>query len=91
MAAMECVAREFCDDPQPTFGKLIKRHPDMLPRPLDQGIEKAWGYAFEMGRHLREGRVPEREETELVVGVAAAVSTYLTRKEARQEMDRERS
>jgi len=31
MAAMECVAREYCNDPQPTFGKLIGRYPDMLP------------------------------------------------------------
>jgi hypothetical protein len=85
MAAMECVAREFCGEPQPTFGKLIERHPDMLPRPLNQGVEKAWGYASEMGRHVREGRVPEREEAELVVGLAAIVSTYLTKKRARQQ------
>lgn len=85
MAAMECVAREFCGEPQPTFGKLIERHPNMLPRPLNQGVEKAWGYASEMGRHIREGRIPEREETELIVGIAASVSTYLTRKMARQK------
>jgi hypothetical protein len=84
MAAMECVAREFCGEPQPTFGKLVERHPDMLPRPLGQGVEKAWGYASEMGRHVREGRVLEREEAELIVGIAASVSTYLTRKKARE-------
>jgi hypothetical protein len=85
MAAMECVAREFCGQPQPTFGKLVERYPNMLPRPLDEGVEKAWGYASEMGRHVREGRVPEREEAELVVGIAATISTYLTRKKARQQ------
>lgn len=85
MAAMECVAREFCGEPQPTLGKLIERYPDMLPRPLNQGVEKAWGYASEMGRHVREGRVLEREEAELLVGIAASVSTYLTRKKARQQ------
>jgi hypothetical protein len=85
MAAMECVAREFCGEPQPSFGKLIKRYPEMLPPPLNQAVDKAWGYASEMGRHLREGREPEREEAELIVGVAAAVSSYLTRKRARQE------
>jgi hypothetical protein len=84
MAAMECVAREFCGEPQPTFGKLVERYPDMLPRPLNQGVEKAWGYASEVGRHVREGRVPERDEAELIVGIAATVSTYLTRKKARQ-------
>jgi hypothetical protein len=84
MAAMECVAREFCGEPQPTFGQLVKHYPNMLPRPLNEGVEKAWGYASEMGRHLREGRVPEREEAELVVGIAATVSTYLTKKKAQQ-------
>ncbi|MGJ5818781.1 AbiJ-NTD4 domain-containing protein [Paludibaculum fermentans] len=85
MAAMECVAREFCEEPQPTFGKLIQRHPYMLPPPLNQGVEKAWGYASEMGRHVREGRMPDREEAELVVGIAATVATYLTKKKARQQ------
>jgi hypothetical protein len=79
MAAMEC------GEPQPTFGKLIQRHPDMLPPPLNQGVEKAWGYASEMGRHVREGRMPDREEAELVVGIAATVATYLTKKKARQQ------
>jgi hypothetical protein len=87
MAAMECIAREYCGEPQPTFGKLIERYPNMLPRPLNQGIEKAWGYASEMGRHVREGRILGREETELVVGIAAVVSTYLTKKRERQSGD----
>jgi len=85
MAAMECVARKFCGQPQPTFGKLVERYPKMLPRPLDEGVEKAWGYASEMGRHIREGRVPDREEAELIVGIAATISTYLTKKKARAE------
>ncbi len=84
MAALECVAREFCGEPQPTFGKLIERYPNMLPRPLDQGVEKAWGYASEMGRHVREGRLPERDEAELIVGIAATIATYLTKKKAGQ-------
>jgi hypothetical protein len=57
----------------------------MLPPPLDKGVEKAWGYASEMGRHVREGRELEREEAELIVGIAASVSTYLTKKRARQQ------
>jgi hypothetical protein len=85
MAAMECVAREFCGEPQPTFGKLLERYPELVPRPLNQGVEKAWGYASEMGRHLREGRVPEREEAELVVSIAASISTYLIGKRTRKE------
>jgi hypothetical protein len=85
MAAMECVAREYCGEQQSTFGKLIERYPDMLPRPLNQGVEKAWGYASEMGRHVREGSFLNRDEAELIVAIAASVSTYLIRKKRRQE------
>ncbi|MGA2260649.1 MAG: hypothetical protein ABSH28_04345 [Acidobacteriota bacterium] len=79
MAALECVARDACGDPKATLGDILKRHPDLLPKPLDTAIEKAWGYASEMGRHIREGRQPDRKEAELIVGLAATVSTYLSR------------
>ncbi len=51
-----------------------------MPKPLDIAVEKAWGYASEMGRHLQEGRTPERGEVELIVGIAATIATYLARK-----------
>src|SRR4029077_19967160 len=37
-----------------------------IPKPLDTAIERMWGYASEMVRHLREGRVPAREEAEFL-------------------------
>jgi hypothetical protein len=43
-------------------------------------VEKAWGYASEVGRHLQEGREPSAEEAELVTTVCAAVVTYLVKK-----------
>ena len=46
---------------------------------LDTAVGKDWGYASEMGRHIREGREPERKEVELIVGLAATVATYLCR------------
>ena len=79
LAALECVAREHCGD-HATFGKLLERYPDLFPKPLDKGIEKVWGFASEMGRHLQEGRMPKKEEAELLVGLATACSTYLARK-----------
>jgi hypothetical protein len=80
MAALECVARDITGQPK-TLGKLISDHGDTLnlPRPLDEALEKMWGYASETGRHLREGRDPRFEDAELVVTVAAAVSIYLTK------------
>lgn len=82
MAALECVARDISGDPKQTLGVLMKNYGAKLaiPRPLDAAVEKAWGYASEMGRHLQEGREPSAEEAELVTTVCAAVVTYLVKK-----------
>jgi len=79
VAALECFARDICGDPKATLGDLLKRHPDRLklPPPLDTVAEKLWGYASEQGRHLREGRTPDRDEAAFVVAVVAALSSYL--------------
>jgi hypothetical protein len=85
MAALECTARIAADDPRATLGDLIQRHSTDLgiPRPLDNAIERIWGYASEMGRHLREGRVPDRKEAELLLSVAAAVINYIVQSNPR--------
>ena len=77
MAALECTAREVTDDVRATLGEIIQHNPDLFPKPIDTALHKMWGYASETGRHIREGRTPGRAEAELVVGVAASVSTYL--------------
>jgi hypothetical protein len=81
MAALECLGRDVVGDHRPTLGELMKRYRDELaiPQPLDHAIEKAWGYASEVGRHLREGREPGRAEAELVVALSAAMCGYLLR------------
>jgi hypothetical protein len=83
MAALECLARNVVGDHRPTLGALMNRYRAALaiPPPLDQAIEKAWGYASEVGRHLREGGEPGRPEAELVVAVSAALCGYLLRDE----------
>lgn len=80
MAALECVAREACGDEKATLGDIMKRHRDIVPRPLDEVIPKIWGYASENARHIREGGKPTFEEAELVVGIVSALSTYLAKK-----------
>ena len=80
MGALECVARDVTGNQSATLGEIIKRNPNLIPKPLDKSAEKAWGYASEMGRHLQEGRVPEIEEAELIVGLAGALSNYLSKK-----------
>jgi hypothetical protein len=80
MGALECIARDVTDDPKATLGEILKRYPDLLPKPLDAALSQVWGYASNEARHVEEGREPSREEAELVVGLSAAVSTYLIRK-----------
>lgn len=79
MAAMECLSREIAGD-NCTLGQLIKQHPGLVPKPLDQAIEKAWGYSSEAGRHLKEGNSPSFEEAELIVGLVGSISRYMARK-----------
>ena len=81
MASLECVAREACGDRNATLGEIIKRHKNLIPNPLDQAIIKAWGYASGHARHLQEGNEPSYDEAELIVGICASVSTYLSSKE----------
>jgi hypothetical protein len=79
MAALECTARLVSGDERATLGDIIQRHAARIgiPRPLDNAIERMWGYASEMARHVREGRVPTREEAELLLNMSAALISYL--------------
>jgi hypothetical protein len=80
MGALECVARDLTGDPKGTLGEILKRHSGLLPKPLDTALSQVWGYASNEARHVLEGREISREEAELLVGLSAAVSTYLLRK-----------
>ena len=80
LAALECVARDVSGDERSTLGTILTRNPGLVPSPLNQALEKLWGFASEQGRHLREGREPSYEEAELTVQVAAAVGRYLSKK-----------
>jgi hypothetical protein len=77
MGALECTARTCTGNLKATLGEILKKSPDMLPKPLDSALSQIWGYASEMARHIREGRTPKYAEAEMVVGVAAAACTYL--------------
>lgn len=80
LASLECVARDVSGDEKATLGAILSRNPDLVPPPMNQALDKLWGFASEQGRHLREGRQPAYEDAELAVQVAAAVGRYLSRK-----------
>lgn len=79
VAALECVARDVCNDRHATLGQLIQRHSIALALrpPLDAAAEKLWAFASQRGRHVREGHAPDRREAALVVRIAAALIEYL--------------
>jgi hypothetical protein len=79
MAALEATARVLVGDPRATLGEILGHRAANLgiPRPLDSALEQMWGYASEMGRHLREGRNPAHEEAELLLGTASVIINYL--------------
>lgn len=79
IAALECTARDVTGEPNFTLGRLVPRL--RLAPPLDTAIEKLWGYASERARHIREGQKVVTEEAELVVSVACAVCTFLTKRD----------
>lgn len=83
MAAIECVARDVCGSKE-TLGDLLRRNPDLFPKPVDQIIDKAWGYTSNYGRHLTEGKIPAFDEAELVVGLSGVLSRYLARRFPKQ-------
>lgn len=80
MGALESAARKFCGNDKLTLGEIVKKFPTILPRPLDEAVSKAWGYASESGRHIREGGTASHEEALLVVGLASALCAYLSAK-----------
>lgn len=80
LVCLECVARHISGNTKMTLGELIKKHPNIVPKPLDEVISKIWGFASEQGRHLKEGGQPSYEEAELVVSLSAVLTTYLGKK-----------
>jgi len=80
MAALECIARQATGDSKSTLGEVIKRNPELFPRPLDEVVSKCWGFSSETARHVREGRELDYDEAQLVVGLSATLATYLTGK-----------
>lgn len=77
MAALESVTREATGDSKATLGEILKRNPGLVPPPLDEAMNKVWGYASDHARHGREDRVPTWDEAQLTVGMAASVVSYL--------------
>lgn len=77
VAALECLSRNVTGDHKMTLGQLIKENPQIVPQPLNDVVNKLFGFASIKGRHLNEGNNPTYEEAELVVHLSAALCDYL--------------
>jgi hypothetical protein len=77
MAALECTARDVAGKPNATLGALVSKLE--LPKPLDEAVDKLWGFASDRARHLREGKNVDDLEAELVVSIACAVCIFLVK------------
>ena len=84
MGALEAVARDLVGDPKATLGEVVKRNPDLLPKPLGTALSQLWGYASNEARHVLEGREPNREEAELLVGLGVCAAGRLRHEMGRQ-------
>lgn len=76
MAALECLFREICNDSKRNMGDLIKIYRDRIPKPLDEVMERLFGFASNHGRHLNEGGVPTFKDAELTVHICASLIVY---------------
>jgi len=86
MGALEAVARVVSDEPKMTLGEIIKAHAELFPKPLDDALQKMWGYSSnEGGRHGKEGHELGYEEAFLVVSVVVALCPYLLSKMSGEE------
>lgn len=78
MAALECVAKVITQEPSKTLGKITNKL--NLPKPIDDVVEKIWGFASNQGRHITEGKKPDFAEAEFTVHLSAALISYLCEK-----------
>lgn len=77
VGALEAAARHVSGDASSTLGDLVKFQPNLFPGALRRMVEGLWGFASEEARHVSEGREPRLEDAELLVGIAASITTYV--------------
>jgi hypothetical protein len=41
---LNALARDVTGDQKATLGEILKKHPDLVPRPLDTALSQIWGY-----------------------------------------------
>jgi hypothetical protein len=83
LACLECITREIVGNKKQALGQLISPNKQIVPSPIDIAIEKICGFSSNQGGRLQEGEEPNYDETELLVGLAASISSYLAGKKVK--------
>lgn len=82
MAAVECTAQDITGSKK-TLGKFISELD--LPKPLDEALDKLWGFASQHGRHVSKSSKPSTDDAELIVHVSCAICNFLVKKHGQQD------
>jgi hypothetical protein len=79
MAALECTATLIAGMDGGTLGDVLKGRKLNLQSPLSEMLEKAWGFASDRGRHVKEGKPISYPDAELVLNLCDGMIVYLLR------------
>lgn len=79
MAAVECLCRDKFNAQSQTLGAIIQRNRSAFVRPIDDILEKLWGFASNHGRHVQTGGAASEEDAELVLNLCSSLITYLSK------------
>ena len=79
MAAVECLCRDKFNAQSQTLGAIIQRNRSAFVRPIDDILEKLWGFASNHARHVQTGGAASEEDAELVLNLCSSLITYLSK------------
>ena len=78
IVTLEAIARDVTGKSRPNLGQLTQLL--NLPKELDKAIINIWRYSSEYARHGKEGQELNLIDVELLVSVAGALCTYLSKR-----------
>lgn len=79
MSAMECWCRDKFNAQSQTLGAIIQHHRSEFVRPIDEILDKLWGFASNHGRHVQTGGVASEEDAEFVLNTCSSLIVYLSK------------
>lgn len=78
-AALETFARQISGEPDLVFGRIISKHPHLVPEEYRAVAKTTWGAISENGRHLQDNRAPSLADAGLLVGLTSVLIAYMGR------------